>query len=289
MNPKFIKDPIVDLQNDTKFEKLASFGAEGKLTAEDMAVDIRTLLEKQAYADDSTYADPMNRTFSIASPVETKISALYAEKCASSLDEEVVNRINDACNIYGIDIQVPVMNKVASITDDKEIMEAIDVFDHEYEALQKEDEGQSKYASCEEYGNQLDECLAARAYYATKPEEVEVIDELQKLASQVTPDTMVSLIQELDIEMGMDSPRMQNLVGTPEYAVYEKVASEATVKLTSNAVVPIAVIEENKDVLADMGVELDWDGTDEFTLAQQIEKLPSQIKEELAACCGKEK
>ena len=102
LNPNFYAEQLVDISNDTNFEKLASFVNSGKLSAEDMNTDISGLIEKQAYAEDSTFADDMNRMFSIASPIETKLSALYAEKCASILPEEVVNRSNNACQVYGI-------------------------------------------------------------------------------------------------------------------------------------------------------------------------------------------
>lgn len=285
MNINLIKDQIIDLHNDTKFEKLASFAAEGKLDRDDMSTDIAGLLEKQAYAEDSTYADPMNRLFSVASPIETKISALYAEKCASSLNEDVVNRINDACRIYGIDLEVPIINKTASIIEDKEIMDAIDVFDKEY--VDVSEKPAEKYASAQRYGNQLDTCLAARAYYASTPEDVETIEGIAKMASTMEPAAMVDLLKSIDETMGLDSPHMQNLVGSPEYAVYEKVASENMVTLKPDVSVPLDVIEENKAALEDMGVTLDWDGESEDALTLQIERLPSQIKSELAACCGK--
>lgn len=285
MNQSLLKDEVVDLHNDTKFEKLASFA--NKLTEDEQAADIASLLEKQSYADDATYADPMNRMFSIASPVETKLSALYAEKCASLLSDDVINRINDACRIYNIDIEVPHVEKAASILEDKEIVEAVKLFDENYVDPEEMYNSTEKYASCDQYGNQLDNCLAARAYYATSEEDVEAIENLAKVASRIEPAKMVSLLQEIDEELGLDSAHMQSLVGTPEYAVYEKVASENMVTLTPEASVPLAIIEENKDVLSDMGVDLDWDGEDENALTLQIEHLPSQIKEELASCCGK--
>jgi len=286
MNLELVKDRLVDLQNDEKFEKLASFATEGTLSEEDMATDIGALLEKQAYADDSTYADPVNRMFSIASPIEAKLSALYAEKCASLLDSDVVNRINDACKIYDLGIEVPVLNKVAYVTEDKAIMDAIDVFDAEYKEIENTYNSTEKYASCKEYGNQLDTCLAARAFYATEPEDVEAIENLAKIASSLEPEKMVEVLKDIDEELGLDNPRMQSLVGSPEYAVYEKVASENMVDLGSDRAVPLDVIEENKEVLASMGVNLDWDGESGDALTLQIENLPSQIKEELAGACG---
>lgn len=286
MNLNFIAETPVDLHNDAKFEKLASFGAEGLLDSDDLSADIGALLEKQSYAEDSTYADPINRMFSIASPLETKISALYAQKCASVLDRDVVLRLNDACKIYNLDLEVPVVDKVASITDDKEIMDAIDVFDREYIDPEADVSQLNKYASCTEYGNQLDTCLAARAYYATEAEDVEAIENLAKIASSIEPAKMVDLLIEIDSELGLDTPNMQKLVGTPEYAVYEKVASNTMVNLGS-ASVPLAVIDEYSDQISDMGVELDWDGEDENSLALQIESLPSQVKDEIASWCGK--
>lgn len=281
MKPEFMTVQLVDLHNDTNFEKLASFA--DMLTPEEQEADIQGLITKQAYAEDATYADDINRMFSIASPLETKISALYAVKCASLLDEDVVTRINDACKIYGIDIEVPIVNKTASIFDDPAIMAAIDEFDREW--IDAEAVGAAelnKYAGVTGYGTELDTCLAARAFYASEPEDVEAIQNLAKIASAIEPAQMVDLIKEIDEALGFDSPSMQRAVGSAEYAVYEKVASDNMVNLGSVSA-PLSVISEYQDNIKDMGVELDWDGESGDALTLQIENLPSQIKNEIGS------
>lgn len=281
MKPEFMAVQMIDLHNDTNFEKLASFA--DMLTAEELETDIQGLIQKQAYAEDATYADDINRMFSIATPLETKLSALYATKCASLLDDEVVARINDACQIYGIELEVPRVNKTASVFEDPDIMAAIDEFDREW--VDREAEGVvelNKYAGATGYGTELDTCLAARAFYASEPEDVEAITHLAKIASSIEPEAMVGLIKEIDEALGFDSPAMQRAVGSPEYAVYEKVASDNMVNLGSVSA-PLSVISEYHDNIKDMGVELDWDGESGDALTQQIENLPSQIKNEIGS------
>lgn len=283
LNPNFYAEQLVDISNDTNFEKLASFVNSGKLSAEDMNTDISGLIEKQAYAEDSTFADDMNRMFSIASPIETKLSALYAEKCASILPEEVVNRINNACQVYGIDEEVPVVNKVASVLDDPKILQEIQLFDAQYVDPEEVMEV-NKYAGAEEYGTELDKCLAARAFYAEEPEDVEAIEGLAKMASSIAPNDMVNIIEAIDSHLGLDTPAMQNRVGTPEYAVYEKVASENMVNLGDKSV-PFDVVSNYQDEIKDLGVDLDWDGESADALTLQLENLPSQIKSEIGSWC----
>lgn len=283
LNPNLYAEQLVDISNDTNFEKLASFVNSGKLSAEEMNTDISGLIEKQAYAEDSTFADNMNRMFSIASPIETKLSALYAEKCASILPEEVVNRINNACQVYGINEDVPVVNKVASVLDDPKILQEIQLFDEQYVDPEEVMEV-NKYAGAEEYGTELDKCLAARAFYAEEPEDVEAIEGLAKMASSIAPNDMVNIIEAIDSHLGLDTPAMQNRVGTPEYAVYEKVASENMVNLGDKSV-PFDVVSNYQDEIKDLGVDLDWDGESADALTLQLENLPSQIKSEIGSWC----
>lgn len=279
MRPEFLKEELIDLHNDVGFAKLASFAP--FLTPEEMATDVEKLIEKQAYAEDATYADDINRMFSIATPVETKLSALYATKCASLLDQTVVDRINDACNVYGIDIQVPVINKTASVFDDPSLYAAIDEFEREYIDAEDVENELGKYASANEYGTELDTCLAARAFFARNAEDVEAIEELAKIAHVIPPAQMVEMIAEIDSELGIDNPYMQSRIGTPEFAVYEKVASENMVNLGGPRAVPLAAIEPFQDEIKDMGVDLDWDGSSGDQLQLQLEALPSQIKGEI--------
>lgn len=283
LNPKFYAEQLIDVSNDQNFEKLASFAAEGKLSAEDLRTDISSLIEKQAYAEDATFADDMNRMFSIASPIETKLSALYATKCASILPEEVVNRINNACQIYGIDAEVPVVNKVASILEDPKIMQEIKLFDEQYKDPEEVME-LNKYAGAEEYGTELDKCLAARAFYAEEPEDVEALEGLAKVASSIAPSDMVSILESVDSYLGLDTPAMQARVGSPEYAVFEKVASENMVNLGDKSV-PFDVVSNYQDEIKDLGVDLDWNGDSADALTLQLEQLPSQIKSEIGSWC----
>ena len=282
MKPEFFSEQLIDLHNDANFEKLASFATEGYLTPEEMNTDIAALVTKQAYAEDATFADEANRMFSVATPLETKLSALYATKCASILDPEVVSRINDACKIYGIELEVPQTEKIASVLEDPAILAEIDVFDKEWQDPEELVGEVNKYAHANDYGTELDTCLAARAFYATEPEDIEALESLAKTASSIAPEDMVSLIAEIDEKLGLDNPYMQAKVGTPEYAVYEKVASENMVNL-GKVSAPLSVISEYADNISDLGVDLDWDGESPDALQLQIEGLPSQIKDEIGS------
>lgn len=282
MKPEFFSEQLIDLHNDANFEKLASFATEGYLTPEEMNTDIAALVTKQAYAEDATFADEANRMFSVATPLETKLSALYATKCASILDPEVVSRINDACKIYGIDLEVSQTEKIASVLEDPAILAEIDVFDKEWQDPEELVGDVPKYAHANDYGTELDTCLAARAFYATEPEDIEALESLAKTASSIAPEDMVNLIVEIDEKLGLDNPYMQAKVGTPEYAVYEKVASENMVNL-GKVSAPLSVISEYADNISDLGVDLDWDGESPDALQLQIEGLPSQIKDEIGS------
>lgn len=282
MKPEFFSEQLIDLHNDANFEKFASFATEGYLAPEEMNTDIAALVTKQAYAEDATFADEANRMFSVATPLETKLSALYATKCASILDPEVVSRINDACKIYGIELEVPQTEKIASVLEDPAILAEIDVFDKEWQDPEELVGEVNKYAHVNDYGTELDTCLAARAFYATEPEDIEALESLAKTASSIAPEDMVNLIVEIDEKLCLDNPYMQAKVGTPEYAVYEKVASENMVNL-GKVSAPLSVISEYADNISDLGVDLDWDGDSPDALQLQIEGLPSQIKDEIGS------
>lgn len=288
MKPEFFAEKVVDLHNDTNFEKLASFAMNGELTQSEMQTDIAYLVEKQACAEDATFADPISRMFSVATPLEAKLSALYATKCASMLEEHVVDSINDACRIYHIDVEVPKCEKVANIMEDPAIMEAVTIFDKEWEEPHEGLEVNTKLASAAdyegitEYGTELDTCLAARAFYAQEPEDVEAIEDLAKIASKIEPEQMVGILHEIDSQLGLDMPYMQAKVGTPEYAVYEKVASENMVNLGETSA-PLSVISQYEDQIKDLGVELDWDGESGDALQLQLEALPNDYKKEIAS------
>ena len=270
-------ETVTDLTNDTGFEKLAAIGAD-YLTPEDMNVDAQALVEKQAYAEDSTFADPINRMFSIATPVETKLSAIYATKCASVLDPDVLARINDACAIYGIDIHTEPAEKVASVLDNPAILAEIEAFDAGY----KPEEPMDKYAGAEEYGTEFETCLAARAMFASSEEEVDALHDLAKMASIMDPHEMVTTLHQVDTELGLDTPAMQQRVGTPEYAVFEKTAGDVRVDL-GNSTAPLSAISEYADEIKDLGVDMDWDGENEESLAASLEALPNDVKSEIGS------
>ena len=281
-NNDLVLQEVVDLTTDTGFEKLAAIGGD-YLMEEDPNLDMESLVEKQAYAEDSAFADPINRMFSIATPLETKISAIYATKCASVMDPDVLARIKDACNVYGIDVPITEPTKVANALDDPEILAQINAFDLEYDKVHKDDPTEAeKYAHANEYGTELETCLAARAMYAKEEEQVDALEELSKLAGSMDPHEMVTTLHQVDTELGLDTPEMQAKVGTPEYAVFEKVASDTRVNL-GNATAPLSELEDYQDDIADLGVSLDWNGENEEALKASIENLPQDVKSEIGS------
>jgi hypothetical protein len=253
---------IIDLTTDAGFETLVAIIKEGKLSSLDTNTDLDVLVEKQAYADPESFADPVNKLFSIASAAETDISARYAEKCAHDISPVVVDNINEACAVFGVaPVQMP--EKVAAVAND---MFAV-------EETQSE-----KYAGCTEYGTEFDMCLAARALHF--PDHAEDYEVLAKSASEIAPDKMVQILSEFDAVVGADLPWIQSRVGTPEYAVFEKRASALTIDLGTKKV-PFEKIAESTDVLDMVGVNVDFD-EDPNTIKLALERLPRQIKEAIA-------
>ena len=254
---------IVDLTKDAGFEKFAQMYLDGELSTVNMNTNVGELVEKQAFADDNSFADPMNRLFSIASKVETDISARYAEKIAYLVDYPVLDAIDEKCAIYGLPL-----TKRAS----EPQIEPGEMFP----LLQGEAE---KYAGVHEYGTELENCLGARA--VAYPDEAEGLEELSKLASEIPCDDMVGIIREFDERVGADYPLMQSRVGSPEYAVYEKRASLVTVDLGTKQV-PFERIAEINEKLAEMGISIDFDANDAYTTKLAIERLPKNVLKEVA-------
>jgi hypothetical protein len=260
---------VIDITNDAGFEILVSLVKEGSLSLLKEDTDIDLLLQKQAYADPSAFADPSNKMFCIASPIEAYLSARYAEKCASDLSEDVISRINEACDVFNIPVEVA---KVATVKVAKE----------QFEIERGEDEQQvmpEKYAGQTEYGTEFENALTARMM--NLPDNAEDYAELAKLASEVPAPVMVNILREVDSQSGADLPWIAPRVGTPEYAVFEKRASAVTVDLGKKHV-PFEKVAEIQDTLNDMGIDIDFDANDAYTTKLALEQLPIQVRRAIA-------
>jgi hypothetical protein len=248
----------IDLTTDSGFALLQTF--ENLDVPTDL--DISALIEKQAYAEDYTFADPVNRRFSIASKDETEISARYAEKIAS-LPFDIMQNLNEATYIFGVrPIEQLPFGKVAH-----------DQFG-EYAIKEVE-----KYAGVQEYGTELDACLAARALLF--PDYAEEFEKLASMKKEIEPSKMASIIADADAELGIDLPWMYKSVGTPEYAVYEKRASVTDVDLGSKKV-SFQKLAEIGDCLTDMGIHIDFDAEDPYTTKLAIERLPLAVRKAIS-------
>lgn len=257
----------VDLTTDKGFEVLVSMVKEGSLSLLKEDTDVDMLLEKQAYADSGDFADVVNKRFCISTPAETYISARYAEKCANDMSEDVIARINEACDIFNIPVEV---KKTATVK------VANEMFSTEEAPAPEMD----KYASATEYGTEFENAMAARAM--ALPDSAEEYEELAKLASEIPASQMVNILREVDESNGADVPWVQSRVGTPEYAVFEKRASEVTVNLGKKNV-SFEKLAQLQDAMNDMGIEIDFDANDAYTTKLAIEQLPVQIRNALAA------
>ena len=252
---------IIDLSNDAGFELLTGILKEGKLMV-DGNVDLDQLLMKQAYAPDFLFADPVNRKFSIATAAETEISARYAEKIAG-LDDSVIVNINEAASVFGID---PVVTtKMYPVGQDQFKVAS--------------ENPMEKYAGVTSYGTELDTCLAARAMLF--PDQATELEALAKLASEVSPDQMVEMIKTADAILGADAPHIQAMVMPAEYAVYEKRASGISVTLGKKEI-GIEKLAELQEVMDDMGISLDFDADDPYSIKLAVERLPEEAKEAIA-------
>ena len=129
-----------DIQTDAGFATFMELAQEGRLDSIDANLDLDQMIQKQAYADDDAFADMGARRFSISNKVETEISARYAEKCAHELNHETLNRLDDACVMFGVE---KVAKDLYPINTTNEMFSA------------EEEEGE-KYASATEYGTELD-------------------------------------------------------------------------------------------------------------------------------------
>jgi hypothetical protein len=260
-----MNNKLIDITNDAGFELLVNMVKEGSLDRISDKTDIDMLIQKQAYAEDGTFADIKGRMFSIASPVETYLSARYAEKCASDMSEDVIERINEACDIFSIDIKV---EKVAKV-----------LVPQEQFAVDTEDVYSEKYAGCSDYGTEFENSLAARIMNI--PEHQEDYEQLAKIAGEVPADVMVNILREVDSFTGADLPWVASRVGTPEYAVYEKKASAITVDLGKKTVA-FEKVAELEETLNDMGIDIDFDANDAYTTKLALERLPIQIRRAIA-------
>lgn len=251
----------MDLTTDTGFDMLKKIASEVTLDIpEDL--DITVLLEKQAHAEDYTFADPVNRLYSIASKEETELSARYAEKTAG-LSFDTIQNINEACYIYGVTpVQQTIPTKVAN------------------EMFPESEYVSEKYASCTEYGTELNSCLAARALIS--PDSAEELEGLAKLASDLSPYQMVEVLRQVDAELGFDHPNVQAKVGTPEYAVFEKRSSDILVDLGKKHV-PFEKLAELGEAMDNLGITIDFDAEDPYTTKLAIERLPLSVRNTLAS------
>ena len=251
----------IDLTTDAGFEILKNLDVRVPLNTE-----IDRLIQKQAYADDETFADTQDRRFSIASKDETEISLRYAEKCASALSADIVERLEEAASIYGLREFSP---------EAEVVKEANDMF-----ALAPSETVElEKYAGVTEYGTELENSLMARAYLV--PEEAEEFEKMAALRSELSPEQMVELIKTADEELGLDFPGIRAHVGSPEYAVFEKRGNDITVDLGTKKV-GFERLSEMGDVLTDLGVSIDFDENDPYTTKMAIERLPKLVKSEIA-------
>ena len=181
---------IIDLSTDDGYTKLSAILGEGRLNDLPRELDLDELLAKQAYADTSAFADPVNRQFAISSPEETLISIAYAEKCASELIAPIKERLNEACDIYGL----PHMKIATPIVQPGD----------QFEVTPVETE---KKASATTYGTELETCLLARA--SARPEHAAEFEKIGSLKAVIAPLEMVNLIKEADAAIGLDLPWFQ--------------------------------------------------------------------------------
>lgn len=258
---------IIDVSNDAGFERLVSLIDEGGLSMLKTSTDMDMLIQKQAYADPESFADPTNRLFSIASPTEAYLSARYAEKCASDLSDDIISRINEACSVFNIPVEV---HKTATV---KVANDQFAVTEEEWGKMPE------KYAGVTDYGTEFESAIAARIL--NLPDSADDYEDLAKLASELPASTMVEVLREVDSQTGADLPWVASRVGTPEYAVFEKRASAVTVDL-GKKVVAFEKVAEIQDYINDMGIDIDFDENDAYTTKLALERLPIQIRRAIA-------
>lgn len=271
----------VDLTTDAGYELLIDMIKEGSLKRLPTQLDMNELIEKQAYQDLTDFADEDKKMFSIATPVETYISARYAEKCASLIDSSIKDKINEACLIFDIE---PI--KVAKVEDTTPSFNTI--FDIPMETGEgRTVPGEVSYCKTASefsagYGTEFETNLAARAMLF--PDKEETIEKIAGLKEKIHPTKMAALIQKFDEENGADAPWIQKRVGTPEATVFEKRSSDVTIDLGDKSYT-IEKLADCQNVFEGLGVDVDFDD-DPYTLKIALERLPKQIKEAAARYIG---
>ena len=101
------------------------------------------------------------------------------------------------------------------------------------------------------------------------------------MATELPPPSWVAMIKGADAEMGADLPWLQQRFGSAEYAVYEKRASNISIDLGSKQI-SFEKLAELDEALNNMGVSIDFDEHDPYTIKMAVERLPKQVKEALA-------
>ena len=258
-----------DLSTDAGFEDLVGFMKEGSLKING-TTDLDAMLEKQAYQEEALFADPATRSFSIATPDETNISARYAEKYASELDFDTLATINEACQVFG----VPMLKLAAK---EPKALEFEDIF-----GLVSEPEPKEKVASRESYGTEFELALAARA--SVVPEEAENIEKIAAMKDVLEPAQMAEMLSEFDEACGLDLPWIQTKVGSVEYAVYEKRASALDINLAGKGY-SIEKLAENQDLFDSHGLDVDFD-EDPYAIKLALERLPVTVQKSLSRLLG---
>ena len=248
----------IDLTTDDGFSVLSTLSLDV-----DPTLDVDQLIEKQAYAEDYTFADPVNRLFAIGTRDETEISARYAEKVAG-LSFDIQQNINEAAYIFGVKPVDQPLGKVAA-----------DMFEATGEEI-------SKYAGETTYGSELDICLAARALLF--PDHTEEFEKLASMTDEIEPAKMAAIIADIDSELGIDLPWVYKSIGTPEYAVYEKRASNVSIDLGTKTV-PFEKLADIGEHLESMGITIDFDEEDPYTTKLAIERLPASVRKAIASVC----
>jgi len=266
----------VDLTTDAGYEVLVDLVKEGSLNRLPVKLDLDQLIEKQAYQDLKDFADPDKKMFSVATPVETYISARYAEKCASLVDSNIQEKINEACLIFDLE---PI--KVAMI--EEEIPSFNSIFDIPMEIGENKTINVKTASELKSgYGTEFETNMAARAMIF--PDKEDTIEKIAGLKDKLHPTKMAALIQKFDEENGADAPWIQKRIGTPEQTVFEKRSSDVTIDLGDKSYT-LEKLAEYPDVFEGLGVDVDFD-EDPYTLKIALERLPKQVKEAAARYIG---
>ena len=260
---------VIDFRTDNGFEKFASFLNNGELRELPRDLNVSEILEKQAFADEEDFADTMNKMFSIATPLETRISSVYAEKVASEMDPHVLDRLNEACAIYGIP-EVQITQKVAS---EPTIEEVFGVKFEEEAKLEISKTAAENTMNALGYGNQFDDAIAARATLV--PEEEDNLSKIAALKETLPPAKMASLLQGFDEATGCDMPWVASRIGTAADAVFKKKASYLDINIGSKSY-PIEELAEKNAAFESLGINIDFD-EDPYTVKLALERLPKRV------------